>query len=353
VTPAIVRARPGVTVAAAPGERGLRVLRAGVCGTDVQIARGVRDDVATILGHECVVEYAGDAYVLNPVDPRDQDRILGHSFDGAFRRQLPVDYLRMLPYAHVADRGVVADLAPLTEPLGAALYGLELAAAVTGPLRNVAVWGSGGVGWLLAAAAAGAGLSVTVVDPTPRRWAPLVTRLHAAGCDVSVAERAAEQDAAFLCLARPAAGHALPALLAAVRDGGAVDLLGGVGAGDTLPGTAVDCGALRRMNACGTAAPVFEEVTHAGRRVRVLGHRGTAVAHLAAAERLLLARPPVFAALVTRVAGLAEAARVVNALCRRDRMLDGDLVVKLVVDPLADPDALRTPDLGRRVGDLL
>ena len=65
-----------VSVSAEPGVW-LRVLRAGICGTDLQILRGVRDDRAEILGHEGVVALMGSQQAGGP--PREASRRLAGS----------------------------------------------------------------------------------------------------------------------------------------------------------------------------------------------------------------------------------------------------------------------------------
>jgi len=74
----------------------------GLCGTDVQTYSGALAAAANVLGHEGVGVITavgesvsswsrGDAVVFNPVNPMDQNDILGHSFGGLFQEQFLIE----------------------------------------------------------------------------------------------------------------------------------------------------------------------------------------------------------------------------------------------------------------------
>ena len=70
----------------------------GLCGTDIQVFRGVRRVLASTLGHEGVGVVAevgemvegwspGDSVVFNPVNPSHPDQMLGYTFDSLFQEK--------------------------------------------------------------------------------------------------------------------------------------------------------------------------------------------------------------------------------------------------------------------------
>lgn len=341
-----------------PGGVVLRPMTAGVCGTDLQILRGLRDDPAPVLGHEgdAIVEAVGDGVtdlavgdrvLLNPTCPADQDMILGHTLDGLWQGAVA------LPAAAVAG-GMVrrhrlppAPLPALVEPLAAVLYALELVSLSDGPPRSLAVIGGGIIGLLLAAAAP------LVLDPAPKRISVLTAdrhRLHWAeargllapetGAGGGFADHAF--DAAVVAVSRPFGPEAVDRAVRMVRPGGTVDLFGGLAGSETasmLPG--VDIGRVRRANACGTPyPPVTVPVRDRdGRPLVLTGHRGVGWHHLSAAVDLLLSdHGAKLGAVVSHRLGLAAAATLLEDHRRHGRRrYEGEPWIKLAID-VAEPD---------------
>ncbi|MGC0417102.1 dehydrogenase [Embleya sp. AB8] len=349
------------------GRLPLRILRAGVCGTDLQIQRGVRADVAEILGHEGLAldENRGSVrpVVFNPVDPAAQDRILGHSRDGIFRRYVPAPEPDDPELVDVRPE-LVADLAPLIEPLAAVLYGWDLLSPAGRP-ATVGIWGAGSTALLAAVVGELYGVETHLVHPRADRlrFVAALDVLGRTGLSGAAGRPGGPKDlhAAFLCLPREAAPAALAAIVEALAPDGMVDLLGGFGSGDRHPAVldpnldaAVDLGAVRRANVCGRPDPGrhTDARTPQG-RIRLVGHRGTAAHHLAAAQHLLVEHRARFTPLVTHVLSLTAARVALPAVARRARPAYGpDERVKMVIDPTLDGDTWRPPDAVTTVGDL-
>ncbi|CCH32527.1 hypothetical protein ABZ816_23685 [Actinosynnema sp. NPDC047251] len=349
-TGSVVESRPAPAVRA--GQRAARVLRAGVCGTDLQIQRRVRPDAATVLGHEALVELADPVTgvpwhaVLNPVDATDQDRVLGHSYDGVFQQRLVVD--EHGPELVAAGPGLVADLAPLVEPLATVLYGWELFERE--PAR-VAVWGGGSTAVLAAVVGELRGVRTFLLHPREERLRFLAGRGMFGTTSLHTGPPGVPVDAAFLCLPREAAPAALTEAVAALGPDGVVDLVGGFGPGDRHPAApGVDLGEVRRANACGLPRPgVVVRRGAAG----FTGHRGTARRHLERAQRLLLDHPESFGPVVTHVVSLEAAADELPALAARRAPSAGPAErIKVLVDPTMTGRAHRAPDLFTTVGEL-
>ena len=352
----------------AADEMQLRVLRAGLCGTDVQIAMGLRADVATVLGHEGLaapIDPSGPAVIFNPVHLGAQDEILGHSYDGLFQDRVNVrKFDDGGPELCVAAPKLVADLAPLVEPLGCVLYSNELL-STSSPPRSLIIVGGGTTAALHALVATRQGIDVHLVHGRPERLAWLRDRkltgaatLHLAGPDLAARVRAARAgepvDAAVLCVPRNGAPVALEQALECVREGGVINLFGGFRSGDQhplLPG--MDLGSVRRANVCGMSLDGGHVVveTATGFIIRLTGHRGTSRAHLAEAQRHLIAAPRTFARLVTTVVSLEGLAAIIRMLAS-DANLSPERC-KIVVDMSLGAGAQRDIDLRRRVADVV
>ncbi|POM23643.1 L-threonine 3-dehydrogenase [Actinomadura rubteroloni] len=183
---AIVRSGGGVSVvprptpSPGPGELSVATLYAGLCGTDLQMLRGLRDDPAPVIGHEGVGRVAavgpgvpdalapGTLVTVNPTHPHDPGFLLGHNVDGLFQERT------LLPASAVAGGMVLplpastdVTLAPLLEPLAVARYALEELRAFAP--RTLLVVGDGVVGHLAVRAARpvlGADVRVVLVHRT-------------------------------------------------------------------------------------------------------------------------------------------------------------------------------------------
>ncbi|MGW3421544.1 dehydrogenase [Streptomyces phaeochromogenes] len=341
----------------------LHILRAGICGTDLQIQRGVRPDAATVLGHEGLVEYRGEGGELlrgipNPVDPHDQDSILGHSYDGLLRRWYPAGgrAATVLRNLVPARPDLPADLSALTEPLGAVLYGWDLVADSDGPPESAVVWGSGTTAVLTALVAELRGTPVTLVHPRTERLDYLRGREVLDTTVLSTEAPAAGPGAAFVCLPREAAGRALGEALHTVRENAAIDLFGGFGSGTVHELTGeLELNSVRRANVCGTPEPgtVVPVALPSGKRVRLTGHRGTSDRHLLRAQELLTTHPQRFGPVLSHVIALADVGPVLRSMAADwpGARLPGEHL-KVLIDPALARGSSRETDLTTTVAAL-
>jgi threonine dehydrogenase-like Zn-dependent dehydrogenase len=341
--------RPG------PGELVIATEVAGLCGTDIQMLRGLRDDPAPVIGHEGLARVSaagagtapelapGTLVAVNPTHPDDPSFLLGHTVDGLLQERtlLPVtavDGGLVLPLPDATDVG----LAPLLEPLATVRYALaELAAG--GP-RTLLVIGDGTVGHLAVRAAhrwLGPAVRTVLVHHTRAGRAFSEASRHRADLVLDHAEVASLQPgpgpvAVLVATPRDATVAALESALALA--GAAeltIDLVGGLppdAATPLLPGA--DLAALRAANCGGRPDPavVTPVTTVDGHRVRILGHRGVANRHLLDAAAELRRDPQRYRRLVTHVTDLDGAARVMRALSgSRERIVEGRRLVKLAV----------------------
>ncbi|MBT3075486.1 MULTISPECIES: ROK family protein [Streptomyces] len=353
-----LRRRP--TVPPGPGEISVAPLVAGVCGTDLQILRGLRDDGAPVLGHEGVARIVdvgpgvadprlvpGAHVVVNPTHPTDPSFLLGHNVDGMLQA-------RMLVPASAVGGGLVlpldevpqGNLAVLIEPLAVVRYA-ALALREHRP-DTLLVVGDGTVGHLAVRTARrwlGPAVRTVHVHHTDQGLEWSAHTPHRADRPIGLADLAAGEPAGMLGRGRVAvliatpAPATLPGLELALRatEGAdvAVDLVGGL-RGPALspffPG--VDLARTRAANCGGEPRPpVVERLTTAdGRQVSVLGHRGVANEHLVYAAAELCRDPESFRDLVTHETDLAGAAEILTALGRSERRtVAGRRLVKLAV----------------------
>ena len=322
-----------------------------MCGTDLQILRGLRSDVARVLGHEGVAEVLLDRpnlstrYVIfNPVDAGNQDRILGHSDDGIFAQMILPSVGTLVP----ADPRLIVDLCPLIEPLSTVLYTWELLTLRQFP-SEVGIWGGGTAAILAALITDLNGARCHIFHHRQKRlnWLRSRVSLRTAewhcSSDPEVQRSRPFLDAAILATSRDGAGRALAQAVRLVRDDGILDLFGGFAVGDTsidLPG--LDLGSVRRANASGKVQIGSIHVRrHSGGYVWVTGHRGSSDRQLMKSQYLLIDHTERFRTLVTHVISLAHAVDFLPLLYAHTDSID---FLKVVIDPTLRTDS-REPDL--------
>ncbi|MFF3224121.1 hypothetical protein ACFYV7_15115 [Nocardia suismassiliense] len=336
-----------------------RVLRVGICGTDLQIQRGARTDQAEVLGHEGIglrinnsdSNTVAECEIFNPVDPNDQDSILGHSYDGLLRNYLVDDNpSRRTTAAHAA---LPVDLGPLVEPLGAVIYAWELMRPRLGPGAPVAIFGAGTAAILLAILGEDFGYRPRLIHPRQERL-DFVSELDVLR-NVGFSDSAAPDSAAgvFLCLPREATSDVVALAADCVTEDGIIDLFGGVPAGLRHPCLPhIDLGAIRRHNVCGQTPrhPHTPALTDTGKAVWATGHRGTSPQHLDQAQVRLIDEADRYATLITDIISMDAAAQRIPLMARRHRPHREH--VKVVVDPTMKA-ASRPIDPHATVSDLL
>jgi threonine dehydrogenase-like Zn-dependent dehydrogenase len=297
-------------LAALPGDFVCRTLIAGVCGTDLQILRGVREDPARILGHEgvAVVEevaakadqhWLGATIAVNPT-PGCGPVELGHTLDGMMQQRFLVP-ARWRSQVVPSPTELTADLAILAEPLASVLTCGGILKQVAEPIR-VLVIGQGTIGQLLRIALGTVCASVRDVVVI--------------GTKGTVGIEHAAFDTVILCSSRLDVAAALTIGLHALCDGGILHIFGGIPSefrDPRLPG--VNLGEIRARNTGGRVGwpPTVQCQTIGQKRVSITGHRGCSNATLTRAMLELSARPDAYRPLLTIMADLEEAIRTLRA----------------------------------------
>ncbi|MBE3014676.1 alcohol dehydrogenase catalytic domain-containing protein [Microbispora sp. NEAU-D428] len=335
---------PRPTLAPGPGELSVAPLYAGLCGTDIQMLRGLRDDPAPVIGHEGIARVTaagkgvpekfapGALVVVNPTHPADPGFLLGHTTDGLLQERT------LLPATAVSGGLVLAlpestdvTVAALLEPLAVVRYALsELSAFDPATLLVV---GDGVIGHLTVRAARrllGRDVRVALVHHTERGRAFSEASPHPADLLLDGLSGVTPDGpvAALLATPRDATVAALESVLAAGAD--VVDIVGGLPPGASTPSLpGIDLTAVRAANCAGLPAPA--QITTAG-RVRLFGHRGVANRHLLDAAAELAGDAGHYRDLITHETDLDGAARVMRTLAgSRERVVEDRRLIKLSV----------------------
>ena len=174
-----------------PGDALIRVISAGICGSDIGAYRGANQLVSypRVIGHEI----AGEVLSIpadNPKGLREGDRVVvdpylycGRCYPCSLGRTNCCEHLRVLGvhvdggmteyFAHPADmlhkvpEDIPRDILPMVEPLVIALHGLHRGGVAPG--EHVAIFGAGPIGLLEAMTARVYGAEPIVIDPVADR----------------------------------------------------------------------------------------------------------------------------------------------------------------------------------------
>jgi len=350
------------TPAPATGELLVAPTFAWLCGTDIQMLRGLRSDPSPVIGHEGIARVIatgsgvperlapGTLVCVNPTHPGDPSFLLGHNVDGLLQERVLIAGSAVRDGLVLPVSTVAGELAALLEPLAVAHYALGLLAEHDP--QTLVVFGDGVVGHLAVRAARKLGVRIVHLHHTgagldwSREHEVLGVRrvLH----DVDGARVLAhlpqnERVAVLLATPRDATLSCLDTALRSLRGDVTIDLLGGLPPGaesPLLPGA--DLVEIRAANCAGVPDPAlrFTVPSKHGGSVRLLGHRGVANEHLRGAAAELAEHPDHYRDLVTHVLDLDEAAGVMRHLAgSRDRTVHGRRLIKLAVRIAPEGDA--------------
>lgn len=329
---------------------------AGICGTDLQIINGKRPDTAMILGHEGVgtitsLRGALDHFkknqtvVFNPVNPHDQNDILGHSKDGIFQKifSIPISELDSHLFVPFTASNLINGC--LVEPLGTVIYGFSLINKIC-HRGTIVIIGAGPIGMLnLIYAKAHQWKKVILINKSKDKidWAIKnkfigkqegIVENDNTVSSVLRANSGQEVDAAILCVPRKSGVEALKKAINYVSHGGCINLVGGVSDGETLKNAKdFDLNSIRRANICGLPkkGKLVNISVSSSKKIWFTGHRGTSVEHLKKAMKEL-ANSILYTKIITHQFTPNQAASALNKLShKRVRTIDDKLYIKGVI----------------------
>jgi len=320
----------------------LRVDTAGLCGTDIQIARGMRHEEASVIGHEGLCEViavglgmaanykVGERIVINPTSAEDSTFLLGHTIDGMFQSHILVDARahrlgQLIKVTEPIDR----ELACLIEPLACVLYSIS----ILKPFRpDVAfIFGDGTIGRLA---------QIQIPLSTNLKDARLVNREDFyGGPNQSLGPTLAKRCAVIIATPRDSTVDCVNHVIENSTTKTLVDVVGGFAAG-TNP-LLVEIQRARAANVAGTPAQATIHTTKANNQseaaIRFTGHRGVSAEHIRLAIALLAKYPDTYRPLVTHLVSPRGAADVLNALSSgHHREYEGRRIIKLAIDMTAE-----------------
>lgn len=322
------------------GEMLVSPVYAGICGSDLDMLRGIRPLGTRILGHEGVAQVVavgpgtgtasytvGQYVIFLPNNPHNFDDVLGVSTEGLFQQRLVISRSALQRGMAVAlDPRIPLVCAPLLEPLATVIYGQRLLEQVR-KSESMVVVGAGPIGLLNALYARGQGCAqIFLVDTSQARLAWAVERgivddAHALPNSPQLGdllwERTAGRgvDAACLCTPRSATRTVLAQALRYVRDEGCIELAAGTDSREELPELpGVDLDAIRHANVCGLGHAVHAGVTQDGKQIWLTGHSGASASYLMQAMQRLLQEPAIYAKVISHLASYAAAPRIFEQL---------------------------------------
>lgn len=332
-------------------------LRAGICGSDLDMMRGARPLATRILGHEGVAQvvavgpsthhFAVGQYVtFLPNNPAVLDDVLGVSTEGLYQQYLLIpqpalDRGMVVPF----EPGIPLVCGPLAEPFATAIYGQRLVQQVGKP-ESMVIVGAGPIGLLNGLYARSEGCSqIFLVDTSHARldWAvkrgivedscallyspQLVGTLleRTGGCGV---------DAACLCTPRSATRAVLTQALQYVREDGCIDLAAGTDSRDAFPELpGVDLDGVRHANVCGLGHELTQCKTQGGKRLWITGQSGASEHYLREAMRCLSEDPAYYARVISHIVSYQAAPRVFeHRLAKSPQHVTGEPYVKVIID---------------------
>ncbi|WP_158259843.1 alcohol dehydrogenase catalytic domain-containing protein [Phyllobacterium phragmitis] len=333
-------------------------LYAGLCGTDIQILRGLRSDPTPIIGHEGVARVVsagsgvperltpGTLVCINPTHRDDPSFLLGHNVDGLLQERVLIPRSAVcnglvLPLCEIVN----TEISTLLEPLAVVQYGLRLLAEHRP--HTLVVFGDGVIGHIAVRAAVellGVTTRIVHMHHTKRGmdWSSNhpVPAVHCVLHDTKGAQflselPADERVAVLLATPRDATLLCLDTALHNLRGELVIDLLGGLSPDAVSPLLPdVNLPQIRAANCAGSPNPAVQVTvsTITGTKVCLMGHRGVANKHLSDAAAELTKHPLRYRELITHVVSLDEAANIMRQLAAsRDRVIDDRRLIKLAV----------------------
>ncbi|MBT2533965.1 alcohol dehydrogenase catalytic domain-containing protein [Arthrobacter sp. ISL-48] len=314
----------------------LDVLFAGLCGTDIQIIRGMREESAQILGHEALCAVAaidpgaktelvpGELVIINPTSAEDPTFLLGHNSPGVFQSRLSIPQ-RILDLGQVIPlkEGPTSRLAVLIEPLACVLYSLSIVRSVG--LRRFVIFGDGVIGNLYALMLQRCGYPAADIR--------VVSRLDFDTINPSGIFPDTDTPAGvILATPRDSTLNCLSAALDEAPPGSLIDVIGGFQ--PPAQGPYLRIFETRASNVCGNPSTASTFTLLGGKgELSVTGHRGVSAKHLTASAQILKQDPNRFKQLLTHCVSPMAAVRYFNHLSEGgSRNLNDRPLKKLVID---------------------
>lgn len=336
----------------------IRILSAGLCGTDIQILKGERHEITDVIGHEgigIITEhnsfgassfYPGQKVIINPTDVNDPKFLLGHNIPGLFQKYvyIPNESVKngvVIP----VDENIPNELAPLIEPVAVALTALDVVKKIT-PQKLVIV-GGGIIGNIIGIISQLKNLKTrTVVIHhnehslyfSKKRLLPNVTHLID---DKDIYNSLfQEKTAVFVATPRSATNIVTSRVLENLKSHSIVDVIGGIDKNVLVNNKSSS--KLLRIRSCNVCLneggaqylPVYPEYILNKKIVGsyITSHRGVSTSALVDAKAMISNYKLIFIKLITHTIVYDDFSQFLNELiCSKTRVIDGNYVLKAVM----------------------
>lgn len=355
---AIIRNTAGVKLSYVPtirpkfGELLISPLVAGLCGTDIQILRGERNDPSAIIGHEGIARItesgeetnfiSGARVLVNPTHINHPEFLLGHNIEGLFQEQVRIPAEIVAKSVISVNRMFPLDLASLVEPLASVFYALELL-QLENSRGATMIYGDGIIGHLAILAIRrrfGNNAPIILVHHNKEgiEWSnknKIQGDLNFTFSQLSMLNLQLLKDfpavtSVLLATPRCSTQDCLLNAIYYAAPNTRIDLLGGTPDSANLFG--VNLAKLRAGNSGGYASPdgIAKITMKNNKPIILLGQRGVSNKHLLQAMKELVRHASLYRKIITHSSDLAQASIFMhNLFTKGERKIDGRRVVKL------------------------
>ncbi|MFC1599205.1 ROK family protein, partial [Candidatus Omnitrophota bacterium] len=354
----------------------VRIIDAGICGTDIQLYLGLRRGEPDVLGHECLAEVivvgeevsgiaVGDYITINPNNPLDQDDKIGHSalHPGIFRHYYKFSKDLMAKKQILKIEGKFGPETVLLEGFSCVVNSQNLAKDYI-PGKKVLVVGAGVMGQLQVAVARAYGAEeVFLVDRSQEKLDFAVQRGVVPAENTFIADEDLAQkvmdateelgvDVVFIVVSMGNGLGALEQALDYIAEGGVINLFGGFRMSDELKlpeDRTIPIGPIR----VNREIKWFEDVR--GKRIALAGSRGALAEHYQRGLELVGDGRVDLSKFITHVVSLDALPLALEELSQQGR-LQGEIAMRVVIDMALEGEVIMSypryiyHQLGRAAG---
>lgn len=329
----------------------IKILASGICGTDIDIARNSRPDTAKILGHESIGKIVAvhqtikdfkvnELVVFNPVSHFNQDKILGHSYDGIFQKfrqisneELAHNLLIKIPKKTPLWYGAIL------EPMSVAVYAYEIF-LTRGFTTDILIIGTGAIAHVIAAYFYKKNCNITMISDSPERVSSLKKRNNFTFSYKYFNEFKSSNkkfSRIISCSRRSTAKIALEIAFHFAKDNNTIiDFVNGFNepilleATDNENSLKIDLNQIRRVNTCGKNYLIVDLLSP--KQCRVTGHRGSSKDHFIKALKSINETPQYYMKLIDKIIAFEELGDFFNDGIQLDLSHRGKILIDMDKD---------------------
>ncbi|MFZ2499688.1 alcohol dehydrogenase catalytic domain-containing protein [Methanosarcina sp.] len=329
----------------------IKILASGICGTDIDIARNSRPDTAKILGHESIGKIIAvhpavkdfkenELVIFNPVSPFNQDKILGHSYDGIFQkfRQISVEELFHNLLIKIPENSP-SWYGALLEPMSVAVYAYEIF-LTRGYVNDILIIGTGAIAHVIAAYFYKKKCNITMISNSKKRVSLLKKRNNFTFSYKYFKEFKSSNEKfsrIISCSRRSTAKIALEIAFHFAKDNNTIiDFVNGFNepilleAANEKNSLKIDLNQIRRANNCGKNYLIVDLLNP--KQCGVTGHRGSSKDHFIKALKSINETPQYYMKLIDKIIAFDELGNFFNDGIKLDLSHRGKILIDMNKD---------------------